>query len=167
MVVTVGMLGACSSEDERGDQVDEGIPGNGETTTLEEPETCGGIAGLPCPAGLVCVDDPRDDCDPRMGGADCSGICVDDPDSSTPPSGVTAGWSVCGKAICGRGTVCCNASCSLCLPPDMMCTQHVCEETAVMCGSSVCGRGEYCCNESCSICAPLDGACTQQVCDPE
>lgn len=24
----------------------------------------------------TCVDDPRDDCDPQKGGADCSGICV-------------------------------------------------------------------------------------------
>ena len=37
---------------------------------------CGGIAGLPCPEGYTCVDDPRDDCDPLAGGADCGGICV-------------------------------------------------------------------------------------------
>ena len=37
---------------------------------------CGGIAGLPCPRGMVCVDDPRDACCPRLGHADCSGICV-------------------------------------------------------------------------------------------
>src|SRR5688572_25232202 len=36
---------------------------------------CGGIAGFPCPDGYVCVDDPRDSCDPRRGGADCCGIC--------------------------------------------------------------------------------------------
>ncbi|MGC4065109.1 MAG: hypothetical protein QM784_10780 [Polyangiaceae bacterium] len=38
---------------------------------------CGGIAGLPCPAGFTCVDDPRDDCSPCRGGADCGGICVE------------------------------------------------------------------------------------------
>ena len=37
---------------------------------------CGGIAGIPCPAGATCIDDPRDSCDPAMGGADCGGICV-------------------------------------------------------------------------------------------
>jgi len=37
---------------------------------------CGGFAGTPCPGGLTCVDDPTDDCDPMMGGADCIGICV-------------------------------------------------------------------------------------------
>lgn len=44
-----------------------------------EPELifCGGIAGIQCPAGLECVDDPRDDCSPCRGGADCGGICVE------------------------------------------------------------------------------------------
>ena len=36
---------------------------------------CGGIAGFPCPEGEVCIDDPRDNCDPTQGGADCGGIC--------------------------------------------------------------------------------------------
>jgi hypothetical protein len=39
---------------------------------------CGGIAAIPCPEGFTCADDPRDDCDPNAGGADCSGICVKD-----------------------------------------------------------------------------------------
>jgi hypothetical protein len=39
-------------------------------------QTCGGIIGLKCPAGMKCVDDTRDDCDPLNGGADCSGLCV-------------------------------------------------------------------------------------------
>jgi len=33
------------------------------------PYTCGGDA-------MECQDDPRDDCDPQNGGADCGGICV-------------------------------------------------------------------------------------------
>ena len=38
-----------------------------------------------CPEGLrpegeACVDDPNDACDPDRGGADCPGICIDDPD---------------------------------------------------------------------------------------
>jgi hypothetical protein len=36
---------------------------------------CGGFAGIPCPKGFTCVDNPRDDCDPEQGGADCGGIC--------------------------------------------------------------------------------------------
>jgi eight-cysteine-cluster-containing protein len=41
-----------------------------------EPAFCGGFAGIPCPAGEICIDDPTDDCDPAAGGADCGGICV-------------------------------------------------------------------------------------------
>ena len=40
------------------------------------PDVCGGVAGLPCAPGLICVDDPNDECDPLRGGADCAGICV-------------------------------------------------------------------------------------------
>ena len=37
---------------------------------------CGGFAGFECPDGYRCVDDPRDSCDPRRGGADCIGVCA-------------------------------------------------------------------------------------------
>jgi hypothetical protein len=37
---------------------------------------CGGFAGLTCPNGGLCVDDPRDGCDPELGGADCPGVCI-------------------------------------------------------------------------------------------
>jgi hypothetical protein len=40
-------------------------------------QMCGGFAGLKCPQpGQVCVDDPRDGCDPKDGGNDCGGLCV-------------------------------------------------------------------------------------------
>lgn len=42
-----------------------------------ESQACGGIAGIQCPHGATCVDDPNDDCDPKRGGADCPGICKD------------------------------------------------------------------------------------------
>jgi len=39
-------------------------------------QPCGGIAGLQCPnPNQVCVDDPRDNCDPKRGGTDCIGVC--------------------------------------------------------------------------------------------
>lgn len=44
----------------------------------DEPKQCGGIAGIPCPEGKKCVDDPSDNCDPTQGGADCPGVCVTD-----------------------------------------------------------------------------------------
>ena len=43
------------------------------------PQKCGGFAGLPCPGGMKCVDDPSDDCNPAAGGADCGGVCKSDP----------------------------------------------------------------------------------------
>jgi len=36
---------------------------------------CGGIANIPCPGLGRCVDNPNDNCDPKNGGADCSGLC--------------------------------------------------------------------------------------------
>ena len=44
---------------------------------VDAPRMCGGIAGLRCPVGQACVDDPSDRCDPANGGADCPGICED------------------------------------------------------------------------------------------
>ncbi|TPX12482.1 uncharacterized protein E0L32_006894 [Thyridium curvatum] len=41
-----------------------------------KPVFCGGFAGIQCKGGKKCVDDPRDDCDPKHGGADCGGICI-------------------------------------------------------------------------------------------
>jgi len=37
--------------------------------------SCGGFAGKACPGIGKCVDDPKDSCDPKAGGADCIGIC--------------------------------------------------------------------------------------------
>ncbi|CAF3449490.1 hypothetical protein SNK03_002421 [Fusarium graminearum] len=42
----------------------------------KKPQSCGGFAGLSCPKGLYCYDDPKDECDPKKGGADCPGICL-------------------------------------------------------------------------------------------
>lgn len=51
------------------------IQTRGECESPVEPMFCGGFAGFECPRGMVCVDDPSDDCDPNRGGADCIGIC--------------------------------------------------------------------------------------------
>lgn len=47
---------------------------------------CGGIAGVPCPEGFTCVDDPSDTCDPNNSGADCGGFCEKEkkPDCDDP-----------------------------------------------------------------------------------
>ncbi|TID16642.1 hypothetical protein E2P81_ATG12061 [Venturia nashicola] len=42
-----------------------------------KPVFCGGLAGIKCKEGnKICVDDPRDKCDPQNGGVDCGGVCV-------------------------------------------------------------------------------------------
>jgi len=53
---------------------------------VEPSGTCGGIAGLQCPGGQRCVDDPRDGCD-WSNGADCSGVCVPGPSTNPPDAG--------------------------------------------------------------------------------
>jgi hypothetical protein len=104
---------------------------------------CGGIAGIPCPENLTCVDDPSDDCDPKNGGADCGGICV--PEAPNP----------CATVLCQTGTQCVVKD-----------GQPVCVPNGgPTCGSNVCPAGQVCCNASCGICTPPDGACIQIVCD--
>ena len=41
-------------------------------------QLCAGITGALCPKGQICVDNPNDDCDPVVNGADCSGNCEDE-----------------------------------------------------------------------------------------
>eukprot|EP00045_Choanoeca_perplexa_P011111 m.116402 g.116402 ORF g.116402 m.116402 type:complete len:838 (-) comp15517_c0_seq1:125-2638(-) len=48
---------------------------NIEQCLANDPKPCGGLLGLQCSPEQTCVDDPRDSCDPAMGGADCGGIC--------------------------------------------------------------------------------------------
>lgn len=48
----------------------------------EAPIVCGGYGGIRCPDGMMCMDDPTDDCDPTYGDADCGGECVTTCDST-------------------------------------------------------------------------------------
>lgn len=101
IIVSVSLLVGCSvpiceeipglcGPSETGAVTDDGGPTEtgssgddvGESDTASdsgptEPSFCGGFAGFPCPDGLVCIDDPSDDCDPLNGGADCGGLCVE------------------------------------------------------------------------------------------
>jgi hypothetical protein len=82
---------------------------------------CGGIAGLTCGAGLKCVDNPTDKCDPSKGGADCMGICV--------------------KAACDPKlalTVTCKAG------THFDTTKCACVATAATCASTRCQAGYHC-----------------------
>jgi hypothetical protein len=155
---------------------------------------CGGIAGIPCPGGFVCIDDPSDDCDPATGGADCSGICVrkgmcggiagipcpdgfvcvDDPwDECDPATGgadcsgicVPIDENPCAAILCLEGTTCCPQCGGICIPSEVPCSEDLC--VSEPCNQAVCGPGEYCCNESCSRCVGLGQGCTREFCPPE
>lgn len=102
---------------------------------------CGGIAGFACPGAGDCSDDPSDDCDPTMGGADCGGLCS---------------CNAIGLCIQGQHWDSSPAICD-CVPDDA--------GGGPSCGDNRCGRGEFCCNRSCGICAPRGGACIQIACD--
>lgn len=114
---------------------------------------CGGIAGIPCPGGYVCVDDPADGCDPATG-ADCGGRC-----QREEPGG---GYNPCAAILCIVGTTCCPNCGGICVPPGTACTDALCGGEP--CGAGFCAAGEFCCNPSCGICAPLGGYCTEQYC---
>jgi hypothetical protein len=79
----------------------------------------------------------------------------------------------CGDVICAAGTVCCNASCGMCAPPDAACVQVACEPCAhevcseggkltascSSCAQTVCAADSYCCNTK------WDGICVQEATD--
>jgi hypothetical protein len=90
-LVISGMLFtvACGPQSE-----DTSAPSNGSTAgqlngTDGIGQFCGGFAAIPCPEGLTCVDDPRDTCNPDLGGRDCGGICVGLPQPSSTVSALS------------------------------------------------------------------------------
>ena len=158
-------------------------------STAELRTFCGGIAGLPCPTGSTCVDDPHDACDPDLGGADCGGVCrrvhsggrCGDP-ARTYVSRDAAECQVirflCADGMeyfsdrCGCGCLepasDCSGAAVLCAPGTLWDTRACAclPSGGEACGSRTCGAGEVCCNASCGICTPPDGFCTQQACVP-
>jgi hypothetical protein len=110
---------------------------------VEPSGSCGGFAGLTCPTGQRCVDNPRDNCDPNSGGADCSGVCVpaapshppadaghDPVDAGSAP--MSCGGHVANPQMCPSGFKCVDDpnSCSMavdctgiCVPDDTIIKQ--------------------------------------------
>lgn len=43
-----------------------------------------------------------------------------------PDTGDEGAEATCGGNTCGKGTYCCNASCGICVPKGMSCTQQAC-----------------------------------------
>lgn len=130
---------------------------------------CGGLAGIECPGSGVCVDDPRDDCDPERSGADCFGVCecssVDPCEQGTVWDGspdvcaCVQDYDPCIVTLCPVGTQCQNQE-----------GQGVCVAVdggvvGELCGDSRCGAGQVCCNASCGICTEPGGVCIQIACE--
>jgi hypothetical protein len=67
VLIVVVVLGVCAF----------GLAGLMAPSVHADPQGqfCGGIAGVTCPEGYVCVDVPGDGCNPHHGGADCAGYC--------------------------------------------------------------------------------------------
>lgn len=85
------------------------LPGEFCIPELPPCERCGGLAGIACPAGQVCVDDPSDNCAPPNG-ADCPGACIYQ-------------QSCAGDADC----LVIGAPCILCVDGSVACPQSFCE----------------------------------------
>jgi len=124
----------------------------------EDGMFCGGIAGIPCPDGYTCVDNPFDDCNPKKGGADCGGVCVVTPDCDAEGRDYVST----DPAMCARMSFWC--------PPGF---EHFadscgcgCEPTmpGEACGGNWCEPGQVCCNASCGSCVPRGWACSQIAC---
>lgn len=135
-------------------------PPSGELGDFPGRTFCGGIAGFPCPEGLACADDPSDDCDPANGGADCSGLCVDDGLPCTVPGRkyVSTDVGVCARIrfTCDPGLVAFSNECGCGCEPS---------PREGRCGDNRCNPDEFCCNYSCGICAPKGGTCILTACD--
>eukprot|EP00659_Diplonema_papillatum_P001662 gene1662-2488_t len=69
------------------------------------------IGGLSCEQDMLCVDFPRDDCDPLIGDANCRGCCVADDCLTTrcQPNHVCA-LDAFGRGLCEKAPdACCDA----------------------------------------------------------
>ncbi|KAL8855381.1 MAG: hypothetical protein Q9178_007978 [Gyalolechia marmorata] len=112
---------------------------------VPEPVFCGGIGNIQC-AGPdeICVDEPRDTCDPTTTGADCGGICV--AKSQEPPE-----QRLCdsrGLPPCLTGETCVHDPKSPCAGaqdcPGVCTPKRICATLAGL----QCGPGEQCVDDT-------------------
>jgi len=85
--------------------LENGLPG--------ECDVCGGVANIQCEFGLLCVDDPNDDCNPQKGDSDCPGICVP---PNPEPAGVCEYCFNKEGVFCSQGLVCIEDPNDNCVP---------------------------------------------------
>jgi hypothetical protein len=145
----LGLVAACDHE--------QTTPRKG-----EDPIACGGFAGIECPGGLLCIDDPSDDCDPKNGGADCGGICVE-------PGGSFCGGF--GGIECPEGQVCVDDPGDDCDPDNGGADcGGICESGPISCGGFggfPCPDGLECVDDPSDDCDPNNGgADCIGICEP-
>ncbi|MBK7857628.1 MAG: hypothetical protein IPJ65_03160 [Archangiaceae bacterium] len=139
--------------------------------------TCGGFAGLTCPSGQTCVDNPRDNCDPAHGGADCGGVCITAPTHNTPDAGpMHCGGFVANPQTCPTGYQCVDdpSTCSMALDCPGICVVDNTPptgNTVKVCGGytagppPTCASGEICVNTPWGpgMEADAQGVCIQRI----
>ena len=91
------------------------VPAHAQTNTAERGESasqqkggidgrpCGGPTGLTGGGGLICVDNPDDNCDPKRDGIKCPGTCKANlvkEDEIQRPCGGTTGYNCPGGMVC-------------------------------------------------------------------
>ena len=87
------------------------------------------------------------------GGRDGGGTV--DPDGGGG-GGDGGGGEACGPTTCAAGTVCCNASCGICVEPGGTCTEMACTRSCT--ADAECGPAEYCSAATCGgpgTCVPV------------
>jgi PrcB C-terminal len=138
---------------------------DGGAQCLPDSVSCGGFIGKGCPGSGQCVDAPNDGCDPKQGGADCSGICTCP--TLYCPQGATFNGSpeVCACVPAAPQDPCAGLKCA----PGSVCSAAdgggVCvSDGGLGCGKNTCAAGSVCCNSSCGICTTPDMACIQIAC---
>ena len=116
---------------------------------------CGGFAGIECPEGQVCVDNPNDDCDPANGGADCGGFCEDAPEPDPNSCEGSCGEQAAGGCWCDD---LCSVYGDCCDDVEVACNG------GTECGDEVCSANEACVTNYTQLgpnrrCEPVDASC--------
>jgi hypothetical protein len=143
--LAVACGGSASDQGQQGDEDD-----------LTKAKKCGGIAGLTCPSGYQCVDDPTDSCDPAKGGADCIGICKK---SSTPTVTHCGGFA---GLTCPAGQECVDDPSDSCDPAKggADCSGICQPKKGQACGGFAgltCPKGQTCVDDPSDSCDPKKG----------
>lgn len=122
-------------------------------TCAAGPTSCGGST---CGAGQYCCNPSCGICAPLGGSCTqqvCASACSSDADCASSEScvnGQCVSGQPCGNNVCPAGELCCNASCGMCAPPGVACTQQACAQCAsdADCRNPAGGQGQ-CVNGYC------------------